>query len=134
MPVSARHSPARPSPWTRLALWAIPTFFLLLVVGFFVGKAAIDSYLRSDRFRQFVAHKAGDTLHADADLAPLNFSGMNIFADGFRAKGGRDAAFADLQLEQIRAEISVRRFFEHVWQVEQFDVQRVRVNLEEPRA
>ena len=58
-----------------------PAFLVLLVIGFFVAKAAIDSYLRSDGFRRFVAEKAGGTLHADAELAPLHFSGMNIFAD-----------------------------------------------------
>ena len=117
-----------------MALWGIPALFVLLVVGFFATKAAIDAYLRSDGFRQFVAGKAGGTLHADVDLAPLHFAGTNVFADGFKAKGGRDAAFADLQLEQMRAEISVRRFFEKVWLVEQFEVQRVRVDLDGPRA
>ena len=117
----------------RLILWAIPVLFLLLVVGFFIARSAIDSYLRSDSFRQFIAKKAGDTLHADADMAPLTFAGSTVFADGFRARGGPDAAFADLQIEQIRTEISLRRFFEKVWQVEQFDVQRVRIDLDGPR-
>lgn len=130
---SSTHS-ARPGPWVRLALWAAPIFFLLLIGGFFVVRAAIDSYLRSDGFRQFIARKAGGTMHADAELSPLHFSGTTIFADGFRAKGGPDAAFAELHLEQIRTEISLRRFFEQVWQIEQFDVQRLRVNFDGPRA
>ncbi len=132
MPVSS-HSRATPNPWRRLALWLLPVFFLMLIVGFFVARAVIDSYLRSDNFRKFVAQKAGGTLHADAELAPLHFAGTTVFSDGLRAKGGPDAAFADLQIEQIRTEISLRRFFEHVWQVEQFDVQRLRVNLDGPR-
>jgi hypothetical protein len=113
--------------------WAIPIFFVLLVAGFFVAKAAIDSYLRSDTFRQFIGKKAGDTLHADTEIAPLSFAGSTVFSDGFRAKGGPDAAFAELQIEQIRTEISLRRFLEKVWQIEQFDVQRVRVDLDGPR-
>jgi hypothetical protein len=115
-------------------LWTIPVLLVLLIIAFFVTKAAIDSYLRSEGFRQFVARKAGGTLHADAELAPLHFSGMNIFADGFHAQGGPEAAFADLQLEQLRAEVSLRRFFDKAWQVEQVDVQRLRVNLDGPRA
>jgi hypothetical protein len=134
MPIpSSRPAVNRPSLWTRVALWGIPVFFVLLVTGFFVAKAAIDAYLRSDGFRQFVANKAGGTLHADAELAPLHFAGTNVFADGFKAKGGRDAAFADLQLEQMRSEISLRRFFEKVWMVEQFEVQRLRVDFDGPR-
>ena len=133
MAVSSRPRNRRLSPWLRLIVWAIPVFFVLLIVGFFVAKSAIDSYLRSDSFRQFVGKKAGDTLHADAELAPLSFASSTVFADGFRAKGGPDAAFSDLQIEQIRTEISLRRFFEKVWQVEQFDIQRIRVDLDGPR-
>jgi len=135
MPVSprSRNSP-RSRRWVRIVAWSVPILFVLLVIGFFVAKAAIDSYLRSDRFREFVARKAGGTLHADATLAPLNFQGMNIFADGFRAQGGPDAAFADLQLEQLRAEISLSRFFEKAWKVDQVEVQRLRLNLDGPRA
>ncbi len=134
MAVSSRSRSARPRSWRRVALWTLPAFFLLLVVGFFVTRAAVDAYLRSDGFREFIGKKAGGTMHADAELAPLHFSGTTIFSDGLRAKGGPDAAFAELQLEQIRTEISLRRFFERVWQVEQFEVQRLRVNLDGPRA
>lgn len=133
MAVSSRTRNRRPNLALRLLLWAIPILFLLLIIGFFVGKAAVDRYLRSDSFRQFIAKKAGDTLHSDAEIAPLSFAGSTIFSDGFEAKGGPDAAFSKLQIEQIRTEISLRRFFEKVWQVEQFDVQRVRVDLEGPR-
>jgi len=134
MAVSSNNRTRRPSPWVRLLLWAIPVCFVLLIVAFFVIRSAVETYLRSDAFRQFVAKKAGETMHANAELAPLNFSGSTIFCDGFRAQGGPDAAFADLQIEQIRTEVSLRRFFEKVWQVESFDVQRVRVDLTGPRA
>ena len=134
MAVSSHSRNRRSSRWLRFVLWAIPIFFVLLIVGFFVAKSAIDSYLRSEGFRQFVAGKAGGTLHANAELAPLSFAGSAVFADGFHAQGGPDAAFSDLQIEQIRTEISLRRFFEKVWQVEQFDVQRIRVDLDGPRA
>ncbi len=133
MAVSSRTRNRRPSLTLRLLLWAIPVLFILLVVGFFVGKAAVDSYLRSDSFRQFIAKKAGDTMHAEVELGPLSFAGSTIFSDGFQAKGGPDAAFSELQIEQIRTEIGLRRFFERVWQVEQLDVQRVRLDLEGPR-
>ena len=118
MAVSSRNRTRRPSRWLRFLLWTIPIVFVLLIVGFFVAKSAIDAYLRSDGFRQFVAGKAGNTMHANAELAPLSFAGSAIFADGFKAHGGPDAAFANLEIEQIRTEISLRRFFEKVWQVE----------------
>ena len=134
MATSSRNRNQRSKPWVRFLLWSIPIGFVVLVIVLFVAKAAIDQYLRSDGFRQFVSRKAGDTLHADAELTPLSYSGSNIFADDFRAQGGPDAAFAKLDVEQIRTELSLRRFFDKVWQVEQFDVQRVRVDFEGPRA
>ena len=134
MAVSSHRRNRRLSPWLRLVLWAIPVLFVLLIVGFFVAKSAIDAYLRSDGFRQFVDGKAGGTLHANAELAPLSFAGSTIFSDGFKAKGGPDAAFADFQLEQIRTEINLRGVLKKVWQVDQFDIQRLIVKLDGPRA
>ena len=110
MAASSRNRNRLPNRWVRLILWAIPILFVLLIITFFVAKSAIDSYLRSDGFRQFVAHKAGETMHADAEVTPLSFAGSNIFADDFRAQGGPDAAFANLDVEQIRTEVSLRRF------------------------
>ena len=135
MPRTSRRSPATtPSRWKRLALWALPAVFVLAILGYFVAKAAIDSYLRSEGFRKFIAQKAGATLRAECEIAPLQFTGANLFTEGFTAQGGEDAPFATLGLDQMRAEISLRRFFEKVWQVEQVDVQRLNLSLTGPRA
>ena len=131
---SRRQASTTPSRWKRLALWAVPACFVLAIAGYFVVKAAAYSYLRSDGFRKFVAQKAGVTLRAECELAPLQFTGTNIFTEGFKAQGGKDAPFAALTLDQMRAEISLRRFFEKVWQVEQIDIQRVQLSLTGPRA
>ena len=131
---SRRPASTAPSRAKRFALWSLVALPLLAIVGFFVVKAAAFSYLRSDGFRKFVAQKAGVTLRAECDLAPLQFTGTNVFAEGFKAQGGKDAPFASLALEQMRAEISLRRFFEKVWQVEQVDIQRVTLSLTGPRA
>ena len=135
MPRPSRRQDAHsPSRWKRLALWAVPVFVVLAIVGYFVAKVAIDSYLRSDSFRKFVAQKTGVTLRAECEIAPLQFTGANIFTEGVKAQGGKDAPFATLALDQLRAEISLRRFFEKVWQVEQVEVQRLDLNLTGPRA
>jgi len=135
MAVSSRsRSTARPRRWPRILAWVAPIFLVFLVIASFVAKAAIDSYLHSDRFRTFVSRKAGGTLHADADLLPLNFTGMEVYTDGFTAKGGPDAAFASMQLDQLRAELSLKKFLDKAWVVEQVDVARLKVNLDGPRA
>ena len=129
-----RRAATAPSRWKRLALWSVPVVIVLAMVGYFVAKAAINSYLRSDGFRKLLAQKSGEAVQADCEITPLQFSGSNIFTENIKAQGGKDAPFAALGLDQLRAEISLRRFFEKVWQVEQVEVQRLTLDLTGPRA
>jgi hypothetical protein len=124
--------PAR-SLWKTLALWLLPALAILAIGGFVAGRRAIDAYLRSERFRSFLAHKAGGTLHAEAEVAPLHFEASNLYTDSFAARGTGSAKFSTLELDGLRAELSWSRFFQHVWQVDQLDVQRLRVDLDGPR-
>ncbi|MEA3207994.1 MAG: hypothetical protein QOE70_1051 [Chthoniobacter sp.] len=107
---------------------------VLALAGFFVVKAAIDAYLRSERFRTFLAHQAGATLRAETEIAPLHFATSSIYTEQVRARGRADADFSGLQVDGLRAELSWSRFFAHVWQVDQVDVQRLRIDLEGERA
>ncbi len=122
-------TPPAPRLWKKIALWGIPALLLLLVGGAIAVRSAIDAYLRSERFRTFLAHKAGGTLRAEAEVAPLHFEGANLYADRFSARGTAAAKFSSLQIEGARAEVSLRHFFQHAWRVEQLDVQRLRVDL-----
>ena len=116
-----------------LVLWSIPALLLAVAGGAVIAKRAIDAYLHSERFRAFLAHKAGGTLRAEAEVAPLHFEASNLYADSFAARGTTAAKFSTLELDGLRAELRWRRFFEHVWQVDQLDVQRLRVDLAGPR-
>jgi len=129
-----RRAASDSSRWKRFAIWAAPTLVVLAILGYFVAKAAINSYLHSDSFRKFLAEKAGGPLRAECEIAPLHFTGANIFTENVKAQGGPDAAFGALSLDQLRAEISLRRFFDKVWQVEQVEVQRLNLDLTAPRA
>ena len=129
-----RRAASAPSRWKRLALWSVPIVIVLAMTGYFVAKAAINSYLRSESFRKLVAQETGAALGAECAIAPLHFTGADIFTENLKAQGGRDAPFAALGLEQMRAEISLRRFFDKVWQIEQVEVQRLTLDLDGPRA
>ncbi|HEX8296435.1 MAG TPA: hypothetical protein VF593_09055 [Chthoniobacteraceae bacterium] len=120
-------------PWKRALLWVVPVFAVLAVAGFFVAKAAIDRYLRSENFRAFLAQKAGDTLQGEAQVSPLHFDTASLYTDRFSAQGNPGAAFSGLELHGLRAELSWRRFFEQVWQVDRVEIQRVQVQLDGPR-
>ena len=126
-PIARRAASSR--PLRRIAIAAAIVLPILIAGGYFGGKAWVASYLRSEAFRGFVAHKIGETLRAEATMAPLRFSGLTIYSEGIEARGFEDAPFAEAQLGQVRAELSLRRFFEKVWQVEQLEVQRLTVRL-----
>lgn len=130
--ISSMPHPARPL-WKTFALWSIPALALVAVASVLLGRSAIDAYLRSERFRTFLAHQAGGTLRAEADVAPLHFETSNLYTDSFAARGTTDAKFSTLQLDGLRAELSWSRFFQHVWQIDQLEVQRLRVDLAGPR-
>ena len=130
MPLPPR--PAAPR-WKRITLWSALALLVLAVTGVFAARAAIDAYLRSERFRAFLAQKAGHTLHAGSEIAPLHFDTVSLYTDRFTARGNAVAAFSELRIEGIRAELSWRRFFEKVWQVDKVEIQRAQVQLDGPR-
>lgn len=113
----------------RVAITTGAILLILIVGGYLGGKAWVAGYLRSDAFRQFVAAKLGETLRAEANVSPFSFNGLTFYSDGLEARGFEDASFASAQLGQVRAELSLRRFFEKVWQIEQLEVQRLTVRL-----
>jgi hypothetical protein len=116
----------------RWLAWAALALVVSLVVGFVGGRAAAVAYLRSEHFRAFLAQRAGKSLHADVTIAPMHFTGLNVYGEGFAARGGPGAAFRDLDVQGLRAELSLRRFFEGVWQVEAIHAERVELTLGAP--
>lgn len=116
-----------------MALWALATLPVLLFAGYFAARLWIDSYLRSEDFRRFVSSATARTLQAEGEFAPLHFSGMNIYSDGFKARGSEEAAFSTFAIDQIRADLSLRRWRERVWQVDRMEAQRVEVHLDGSR-
>src|SRR5829696_10373960 len=119
MPLPPRLAAPR---WKRITLWSALALLVLVVAGVFAARAAIDAYLRSERFRAFLAQKAGRTLHAESEIAPLHFDTASLYSDRFTARGDTAAAFSELRVEGIRAELTWRRFFEKVWQVDKVEI------------
>lgn len=133
MPPSTRRRTARAQRWKAVVIWSAAAFLVLLVVGFIAVKASIAAYLRGEKFRRFVSEKCGETLRAECDVAPFTVAGTSFFSDGLRAHGSEAAWFSELRLDQLRAEVSARRFFERVWQIDQVTVQRFDARLGGPR-
>src|SRR5687767_4071233 len=121
----------RPSPaggrGLKIALWSAGSLIVLVLAVILGGRVWVSGYLKSEEFRQFVSRKTGETLQADSDFAPLHVGGMSFFSDRFHARGSKRAMFSDLQIDQIRADVSTRRFLEGVWQVDQVTAQQLNV-------
>jgi hypothetical protein len=106
---------------------------VLVSVGWFAGRAWLDGYLRGPEFRRFLEKRIGGSLKSEAALAPLSFTGLNVYTDGLKAQGFEDAAFASVGAENVRMKFSLRRFFERVWQVEDVQIERVSLKLDGTR-
>lgn len=126
---SASHSEVPRRRWRRILLaWggAAVLFIGGLAIG---GKLWAESYLRSAEFRRFVNARVGKTLKAEVEFAPFGFDGLSVSTDGLKARGFEGSLFASAKLEQIRARFSLRRFFDHVWQVDSVEAGRLSLNL-----
>ncbi|MCF6310914.1 MAG: AsmA family protein [Verrucomicrobiales bacterium] len=84
-----------------MAVLAITVF-----IGVFAIKGAVTRYLKSTAFRDQLITAVGEKLHADVELEQLRWEGSTIYADGWRARGHPQAAFAKLEMDGIRASFS----------------------------
>lgn len=122
-------------PPKRKRLLGLAGAILILLAGTAAAIAvAVHAYLRSDSFRQFIAQKTGRTLNADVQIRPLQFTGMNVYTESVSAEGSDRAPFSSLQAEQVRLTVSTKRFFEHVWQLDDVQIQKVQWTLDGPRS
>jgi hypothetical protein len=131
--VTTAPSTSRKRKKKPILAWVVVCSLAALVIGFIVARIAINSYLRSDQFRTFVERKTGESLRSQVSLQPFQFTGASIYAEGLSAQGSEASPFAFLKIDQGRIEISARRFFERVWQIDQIDIQRMRLNFDGPR-
>ncbi len=129
MPRRSLRSPARSFSWKKLVLWLVGAGLVLLVLGFFIGTAWFNSFLRSERFRAMIARATSQALDAEAEFAPMNFSGSTVFAEGFQAAGRRDAFFSQLRVDQARADLNLRGLLDRAWRIDSVEVQRVQLAL-----
>ncbi len=125
-PSHPRSGAVRPAAALALGAGAL---LVLTVIGLIIARARVEAYLRSEQFRSFAADKAGRALHANATFVGLKAEGLDFFCEHFRAEGAREASFSILELQQPRASVSLRRFFEGIWQVDHVSAQRLDLHL-----
>jgi len=119
--------------WIRGGMLAGAIFVGLLLVGYLIGKGWVQSYLRGPEFRKFVNARIGKTLQSEVEFEPFQYNGMTIYSDSMTARGLEGGPFSQMQIDQLRAEFSLRRFFDRVWQVESIEAQHVGIKLDGTR-
>lgn len=118
---------ARILPWLLLALGG---FFVAVML---VANAWFRSYLAGKAFRDLVGSASSRFAKAEVVYEPFHLNGTSIFCNGLTAQGYPEAQFARLEAQQLRADLNWRGLFDRVWQVDDLEVQRLRVSLGDAR-
>lgn len=104
---------------------------LTLVAGLVIGKSMIQSWLRGDEFRQWLAKKSSETLKSQVELAPLNWQGADVYSETFVANGYEDAAFSEMKVEGLRAKIG--KIENRVFRVPEIGINRFEMEFSDDR-
>jgi len=115
-------------PRLGLALLALA---VIVVAGLIVARVLFIRYLHSDAFRQALGQGAANALQAShAEFAPLDFDGMTVYGDNFRATRDDGGGFSTMDADQLRATFDWHGLFHHTVQIDELAIQRV--NIEPP--
>jgi hypothetical protein len=106
---------------------------VLTLAGYLIGKSCVQSYLRGPEFRRFVNARIGKTLQSEVEFEPFQFNGMTIYSESMKARGLEGGPFSGMEIDQLRAEFSLRRFFDRVWQIETVEAEHVGIKLDGTR-
>ena len=115
----------------RTLLWFFIAMFVLTAAGFIGMRAWFNSFLRGEEFRRLVSRATSDAIQAEGEYDPFHFEGTTIYTDGFHAKNG--GLFEELRADRLRAEFNLRGIFNHAWQIDEVEMQRLSVSLESHR-
>jgi len=90
----------KPLKWALIATGLLAVF---AVVGSCAIYLKVQSYLKSNAFRDQLVSAAEEKLHAKIELNQLRWDGSTVYADGWRAQGYPEAAFAHMNVNGLRA-------------------------------
>jgi len=115
--------------WSRILWVGIAAFALLLAGTYFVSAFLLNAYLHSEAFRVFLNRKTSDFFHANGEYMPVQWSGFSFYSDGYQARGEAGSPFSELRAEQIRAEFYPRGIFHRAWQINDLQIQRLKIGF-----
>ena len=116
-------------PWSRFLWIGLAVFALLLAGAYFVSAFLLNAYLHSEAFRVFLNKKTSGFFHADGEYMPVQWSGFSFYSDGYQARGEAGSPFSELRAEQIRAEFYPQGIFHRAWQINDIQIQRLKIGF-----
>jgi len=126
-----RKRPAKQVKPLKWVLVATGLLFFLGIVGSFVIYLKVQSYLKSDAFRNHLVSAAEGKLHAKIELNQLRWDGSTVYADGWHAQGYPDAAFAHMKVDGLRALFNGTQ--DSAWQIPEISINQVTLNYSKDR-
>ncbi len=77
----------------------------IMVGGLVMVKSSIQSWLKGDEFESWLVKRASVVLRSEIDMADMTWEGSEVYSNRFRAMGYEGAAFSELNLDGVRAQI-----------------------------
>ncbi|NOX99800.1 MAG: AsmA-like C-terminal region-containing protein [Verrucomicrobia bacterium] len=121
-------SQLKPLKWALVAGGLLAIF---VFVGVFVVYLQVQSYLKSDAFRDHLISAAEDSLHAEIELNQLRWDGSTVYADGWRARGKAQAKFSSMNMDGLRALFNGTK--NSAWQVPEIRINQLSVDFSDKR-
>ena len=125
----SRQNPSRAWQWFMVGVLILLAGVVIVALALFLW---VHSYVQGEPFRKLVAQKTSEFLKVEGDYLPFRWSGFSISSEGFIARGRPNAPFTEFRADQIRAEINPRSLFQHAWQIDRLQIQRLQVTLAAP--
>ena len=120
--------PLKPLKWVLVACGLLAIF---VFVGVFAIYLYIQSYLKSDAFRDNLISAAEAKFHAQIDLNQLRWDGSTVYADGWRARGYPEAAFSNMEMDGLRASFNGTK--DSAWQIPEIRINQVSMDFSNDR-
>ncbi|MDX1679920.1 MAG: hypothetical protein R3242_04235 [Akkermansiaceae bacterium] len=114
----------RSSKW----LIALVALILLLMIGVGIGHLMVRRYLHSEKFREFVSAEVSKSIGVEGEFEAFKWDGLAVKTEGFHAEG--EGSIRSLDMQGIRTQIGLRKFWDGFWQVKGLRIREVKVEVD----
>lgn len=109
----------------KWAIW-LPLSALAIIALSVLGVTYwIDSFLRSEAFRELINEKTSTLLRAKCSASPFQWQGWSVYSDRFEGIGEGETFFSTLRADGVRAEFDVAAVLQGAWHVPELTMRSV---------